>query len=138
MRFVRYVAVQVVAYGLDLGGFLLLFAIVGVGPLASNAFGKVAAGVFAFFAHRSFTFGVASDRGQGSSALKYFLLLALNIPLSSAALSLVLLALPHPVPAKFISDVLCVLVTYWLSKRYVFAGRAGEGGAGSAAGADAP
>lgn len=120
MKFVRYIAVQVVAYGLDMGGFLVVFGLMGAGPIIANVFGKIVAGIFAFFVHRRFTFGVATEEKHGRQAGLYFMLLALNIPLSSAALSLVFLVVSPSVFAKFISDVICVFVTYWLSKKYVF------------------
>lgn len=123
MRFVRYISVQVLAYGLDMGSFLLALGWWGAPPLLANVFGKIVAGCFAFFVHRSFTFNVASGGRQGSQAIMYTLLLALNIPLSAAVLATILAVLPHPVAAKFVSDVICVLATYWLSKRYVFSGR---------------
>lgn len=123
MKFVRYVAVQVLAYGLDMGGFLLLFDFFGTGPIIANFFGKIVAGVFAFFVHRSFTFGVTHEGRKTQQASMYFLLLALNVPISSAALSVVLLAISPAVFAKFIADVICVVATYWISKKYVFSAR---------------
>ncbi len=121
MTFVRYIAVQVVAYALDMGGFLLIFNLLATGPITANVFGKILAGVFAFLAHRSFTFGVENGEKAGRQATMYFALLALNVPLSSAALGLVLFAVSSPVLAKLIADVVCVFITYWLSKKYVFA-----------------
>lgn len=120
MRFVRYLLVQVLAYGLDMGGFVLLFAHFGVDPLVANVVGKVLAGLFAFVAHRSFTFGVAEAGGTGQRAVRYFTLLALNIPFSSLVLSAMLWAIPMAVVAKFVTDAICVFLTYWLSKRFVF------------------
>lgn len=120
MRFVRYLLVQVVAYGLDMGGFLLLFAYLGGDPLVANVVGKLMAGLFAFVAHRSFTFGVAGTGATGQQAVRYFTLLALNIPLSSLVLSVMLWVVPMAVVAKFVADVICVILTYWLSKRFVF------------------
>lgn len=122
MRFVRYVLVQVVAYGLDMGGFVLFFSFFGVDPLLANVVGKVAAGLFAFAAHRTFTFGVAGAGGTGQQAVRYFALLALNIPISAAVLSVMLWAIPLPVAAKFAADVVCVFLSYSLSKHFVFLG----------------
>lgn len=121
MKFLRYIAVQVVAYGLDMGGFLVALTLFGSGPVIANFFGKVAAGFFAFLAHRYFTFGVTQRGERGRQAAMYFGLLALNIPLSSAALSFVLLFVSYPIIAKLISDAICVFLTYWLSNKYVFA-----------------
>lgn len=130
MKFVRYVGVQLLAYALDMGGFLLALDALGATPLPANVFGKVVAGAFAFFAHRSFTFRVAGQSNPASQALLYVALLALNIPLSSAVLAGLLNVVPQAVAAKFLSDVICVGLTYWLSKRFVFR-RAPTPGAGS-------
>lgn len=120
MKFLRYVGVQVVAYGIDMGSFLLFLHLAGFGPLTANVLGKLLAGLFAFFAHRAFTFAVPGADRQASQALRYFLLLALNLPLSSLVLAALLQVIAAEVPAKFLADVVCVCLTYWLSKHYVF------------------
>lgn len=124
MQFVRYLLVQVLAYGLDMGGFVLLFAHFDIEPLLANMVSKVLAGVFAFGAHRRFTFGVAetSKKTKVQQGVRYFALLALNIPLSALVLGVMLLVIPMAVVAKFIADMICVVLTYWLSKRLVFIG----------------
>lgn len=120
MRFARYLLVQIVAYGLDLGGFVLLFTYFVVDPLVANVTSKVIAGLFAFVVHRSYTFGVAGAGGTAQQAARYFTLLALNIPLSALMLSAMLRGIPMVVVAKFVADVFSVFLTYWLSKRFVF------------------
>lgn len=120
MRFVRYSLVQIIAYGLDMGGFVLLYTHFQVDLLVANLVGKVLAGLFAFVAHRCFTFRVTETAGRGGQAVRYFTLLALNIPLSALVLSALLFMFPMVVVAKFFADVICVLITYWLSKRYIF------------------
>jgi putative flippase GtrA len=120
MRFVRYVMVQVVAYGLDMGGFLLLISWMAMEPVTANIIGKVLAGLFAFVAHRTFTFGVTGTSGTRQQALRYFTLLALNIPLSTLMLSVSLWLVPFAVVAKLIADIVLVVLTYWLSKRFIF------------------
>lgn len=122
MGFVRYLLVQVLAYGLDMGGFLLLFTRFGVDPLVANMASKVLAGLFAFFAHRNFTFDVATVGGKGQQAVRYFALLALNIPFSALVLGSILWVISMTVVAKFVADVICVFLTYSLSKRFVFFG----------------
>lgn len=122
MRFMRYIMVQLVAYGLDMGGFLLLMTWLAMEPLAANVIGKILAGLFAFVAHRSFTFGVTGTSGTRRQALRYFTLLALNIPLSTLLLSVILWVISHAAAAKFIADIILVLLTYWLSKRFIFLG----------------
>ncbi len=136
MTFFRYVAVQIVAYGLDMGGFLVVLGLFGVGPIVANVFGKIAAGIFAFFAHRHFTFGHKSAERQGRQALMYFLLLALNIPLSSAALGLILLVITAPVPAKILADVISVFMSYWLSRKYIFPGGSSQSAGAAVQGDD--
>jgi putative flippase GtrA len=120
MTFVRYGLVQVFAYGIDMGGFLLLLQTQLVGPLVANVIAKVAAGLFAFAAHRHFTFGTGERANTGSQAVRYFALLGLNIPLSSGLLALLMLWIPQPPIAKFIADVVIVAITYWISKLLVF------------------
>ena len=44
MQFVRYLVIQVLAYGLDMGGFVLLFSHFGVDPLLANVICKLLAG----------------------------------------------------------------------------------------------
>lgn len=118
--FFRYLLVQITAYGLDMGGFLLTLKLLGDWPLLANVFGKTIAGIFAFLAHRSFTFSAAPQTQACQQMVKYFLLLALNLPISSAVLSIMMLLVNPEVLAKFLADVICVLLTYWVSKKYIF------------------
>ena len=121
MTFVRYVAVQLVAYAVDLGVFVLLFHGAVSGPIAANVAAKVAAGTFAFGAHRAFTFRIAGADRVGREALKYALLLALNVPLASALLALLLRVVPNATAAKIAADVVCVGLTFLLTRHAVFA-----------------
>jgi len=123
MSFVRYLLVQVLAYGLDMGGFLLMLELVGTGPLLANIAGKVLAGTFAYFAHHYFTFAISSGRQERGQALKYLSLLAFNLPLSSLVLAATLYLVPHAVLAKLFADAACIGLTYWLSKTFVFVQR---------------
>lgn len=129
MKFARYVAVQLAAYAVDMGVFLLLFHGALARAVAANLAAKVAAGAFAFVAHRAFTFGVRGrDRIHGQ-ALRYALLLALNVPLATAMLVVVSWLVPDLVLAKVIADVACVGLTFLLVRHGVF----GEPRAGSEA-----
>lgn len=123
MTFVRYIAIQLLAYSIDMGAFLIALNIGVVGAVFANVIAKLAAGLFAFVAHRHFTFRVADGVAGRGQAIRYFVLLALNIPLASAILALLLMWLPEPVAAKFIADVICVGLTYLLSKNFIFTGR---------------
>ncbi|WP_053146224.1 GtrA family protein [Pseudomonas sp. P97.38] len=119
MTFARYGAIQLLAYALDMGTFLLLLVFFRDEPVLANIAGKGVAGLFAFFLHRHFTF--KSNQGNGKAqALSYFALLAVNIPLASALLSAGLYVVDHPSAVKFVADVACVFVTYWISKWFVF------------------
>lgn len=120
MRFLKYVGVQLVAYGFDVGSFVLLGIFFGIPPLYSNLIGKIIAGAFAYSAHSLFTFDVSLKERSCARAVKYALLLAINAPLSTAVLALVLLGGRDLVGSKFVADAACVVLTYWLSKRFVF------------------
>lgn len=119
MTFVRYGAIQVLAYALDMGTFLLLLSVFNDQAVLANIAGKGVAGVFAFFLHRHFTFQSTGSSGK-AQALRYFSLLAINIPVASALLGIGLFFVDNPTAVKFASDVVCVLMTYWISKLFVF------------------
>ena len=123
MTIVRYVLVQLVAYGIDLGGFYALISTTVIGPLPANVGGKIAAGLFAFFAHRRFTFNVQEETGKVTQAVRYFILLAVNVPMSSLILAGMLLIITDPVPAKICSGVASVGLSFLLTKYLVFGRR---------------
>jgi putative flippase GtrA len=117
---VRYVAIQVLAYGLDFGVFLLVLQTDLAVPIWANIFAKFVAGVFAFILHRWFTFRTAERGSIRQQAIRYFVLLAFNIPVASAILAFLLLLVDTPVAAKFFADIICVALTYALSNHFVF------------------
>lgn len=120
MTFARYIAIQLIAYAIDMGGFLALLHTSFFGALYANALGKFAAGCFALIAHQSFTFRVERKNRDIKQAIRYFILLAVNVPLSSGILGAILLFVDIPVAAKFISDVACVALSFFASKMWVF------------------
>lgn len=120
MTLVRYILIQLLAYGIDLGLFVLLVKSGMAGPIVSNIAAKVAAGVFAFVIHRSFTFQGATTASVKRQAILYSLLLAINVPLTSGVLALVLIWLTEPVFAKPLADSICILLTFGLSKFFIF------------------
>lgn len=120
MTFVRYVFIQVLAYSIDMGAFLIVLSVGVVGPILANVISKFAAGLFAFVAHRRFTFRATNGESVKEQAVKYFVLLTLNIPLASAILALLLMWLPGAVLAKLIADMICIGLTYFLSKYFIF------------------
>jgi putative flippase GtrA len=123
MTFVRYVAIQLLAYGIDMGLFLIVLYLELSGPIMANVLAKIVAGIFAFVAHRSFTFRVSENPAIRQQAIRYFVLLAVNIPVASAILALLLVWIAEPFAAKFVADIACIALTYGLSKHYIFTGR---------------
>ncbi len=126
MMFVRYVAIQLIAYAIDMGVFLTLLDCGLLKAVAANVLGKIVAGVFAFFVHQRFTFQVVEDSRNKSQLFRYFALLALNVPASSAILDIALRYITWPIAAKFFSDVACVLISFFVSRLWVFPGRREE------------
>lgn len=120
MTFLRYVAVQLAAYAIDMGVFFALFAPGLATPAIANLVGKVAAGLFAFFAHRHYTFQVRIPHGRAIAAIKYFTLLAFNAPISSLILMGILTFVANVVLAKVLSDVVSVGLTFALTRWLVF------------------
>lgn len=120
MTFARYTAIQFLAYMLDMAAFLAALTMEAIGPVSANVMAKFIAGFFAFVAHRNFTFINANKVSAKEQALKYFVFLALNIPLASVMLILFMMLLSDPVVAKFIADIVCVGLTYFLSKCFIF------------------
>ena len=102
-----------------MGVFLIFVELLAIGPLISNVLSKLAAGAFAFFLHRSFTFEL-KDAPHRLQALQYTSLLMINIPLTSIALALMVTFIPYVVVAKFLSDVSCLALSYFMSKKYIF------------------
>jgi putative flippase GtrA len=121
MTFLRYLAIQLLSYGIDMGTFLFILRIDLVGSVMANLIAKFVAGFFAYFIHRHFTFRVtAIGVATKIQGIRYFILLLLNIPVSSAIFSLLLIWLSQMVVAKFTADIFCVGVTYLLSKHFIF------------------
>jgi len=120
MKFFRYISIQLLAYVVDMGGFLLMLYFLALNPIVANIMGKLVAGIFAFTAHRNITFKSNHKKDKKAQALRYGMLFMLNIPLSSALFVVMLYCLPITVLAKFIADVACVFFNYWISKSFVF------------------
>lgn len=120
MRFVRYLMVQLVGYGLDMGSFILLITYFAIDPIPANIVGRLISGVFAFFIHRRFTFSEAGSGPKVQQAARYFTLMVVNLPISSLILSATLWMIPMATLAKFVADVMGIFLTYWLTKRFVF------------------
>ena len=118
--YVRYAAIQLIAYGIDMALFLALLYTGLFNALLSNAISKIVAAIFSFVLHRIFTFYLTDDKKVSGQAVRYFLLLGINVPISSAVLSVVLLIDLPLIAKKFISDVIVVYFSFVLSKNWVF------------------
>lgn len=111
--------IQVIAYGIDISIFYLLIKLVLLNPILANVICKTAAGCFAFFAHVYITFE-SYTISLKTQAVKYFALLFLNIPLSSIILKLLLTYISSVTLAKILSDAICIMISFSLSKYFVF------------------
>jgi putative flippase GtrA len=120
MIFLRYLVIQLLAYVIDMGIFLLLLSLNLFDPIFSNVIGKFFAGCFAFTAHRIYTFHVSRINIVRKQAIRYFLILVINIPASSYLLGVILNLISFPFLAKFMADVLCVLISYGFAKYFIF------------------
>ena len=123
MTFFRYLLVQVAAYAIDMGTFLVILNAGILSPFTSNALAKLAAGIFAYLNHQFFTFHVPDGARGLRQALRYTLLLSLNLSLSSCVLATFMLITEQAVTAKFATDIVCVLLTFWISQKWVFVAR---------------
>jgi putative flippase GtrA len=117
--FLRYNLVQIVAYVFDFGLFWTLANAASVNPLLANVAGKAVAGFVAFHLHKRFTFRSGDSGRTSSEALRYILLLLLNIPLSSGVLAVLISFMPSSA-AKIASDIICLGVTFALVRLTVF------------------
>lgn len=120
MRFLRYLSVTGVAYALDMGLFLVLIHGFDFAPVTANVIAKIVAAVFGYAAHSIITFDGRKDDPHLKQAIRYFSLVAVNVPLNSAALALLLLVIPYPEVAKFTADVIFVVINYWISRKAIF------------------
>jgi putative flippase GtrA len=120
MTFLRYLVVQLMAYVVDMGSFMLLLNLIIIDPITANILSKILAGIFAFILQRKFTFRVEADGLLQKQAMRYFVILFINIPIASSILFLMLLWTPDAVRAKLFSDIACVGISYLLSKYFIF------------------
>lgn len=113
-------AVQGLAYVLDMGVFIGLTNVALTNPITSNVMSKLCAGIFAFILQRSFTFKVVNGHNVKRQAILYFLILFMNIPIASGVLTIFLIKIKEPSYAKFLSDIACILISYALCKYLIF------------------
>ncbi|MEN5244426.1 GtrA family protein [Pseudomonas atacamensis] len=119
MTFAKYLGVTFLAYALDMGTFLLLSHILGGQYIFANICSKLISAVFGYFLHRHFTFRSTEATGS-KQAIGYFSLVAVNIPINTGLFSVLLTLVAPSALAKFIADVACLLMNYWISKVAIF------------------
>jgi putative flippase GtrA len=115
----KYSLIQITAYLMDYSIFISLTYFFSVPPLESNVAGKILSGIFSYFAHRHYTFTREEKANVWPEAIRYFSVLGLNVPLSSGLLAVSSQFLPL-LAAKFVSDVLCVALSFKLTQSVVF------------------
>ena len=89
-------------------------------PVASNVLGKFLSSIFSFIGHRKITFAVNSKKYKHTQAFRYFVLLITNIVASSILLSFTLIFVDNVILAKFVTDVVLVLLNFWIGKKWIF------------------
>jgi putative flippase GtrA len=121
-RFSTYAVGQALAYGIDFSGFSLMALALGADrPVALNLASKSVSALFAFFFHRQFSFPDADRRIRWASVFSFVALLAINMGLTSALLWGLAGHTPLPLlAAKFLADMIGVLVTFVLMRTFVF------------------
>lgn len=117
--FVRYLMVAVVAYVVDMGGYIFLLYL-GLSPVYSNSLVKVAAAIFGFYAHRFFTYQIKDKTNIFNHAIKYGSLVLLYTPTSSLCLMLLMKVITNPITAKFVCDVILFVLVYWITSTFTF------------------
>ena len=115
-----YFSIQAFAYAIDMGLFLVFLKLTILDAVWANVTSKLISAVFSFSAHRSLTFPSADRDAKISQALKYFLLLGINIPLATIMLTLLMKWIEQPALAKFIADVICVGISFAQTRYLVF------------------
>lgn len=123
-------AVQLLAYALDMSVFLLFTHLLDGQHIVANICSKLISAVFGFFLHRHFTFQ-STQSSRGSQAISYFSLVAINIPVNSGLFGLALAFIAPAALAKFVADVACLAINYWISKVAIFKKAAPEAAADS-------
>ena len=122
MIFFRYLIITSIAYAIDLGGFVLLlsFHFALIGPLFASILSKLSSSIFSFIAHRHVTFDAQKNNNGVRQALRYFSLVLFNTQLSTLVLMLLLNWIIDPIKAKILADIFCFILSYWLSKSFIF------------------
>jgi putative flippase GtrA len=131
---VVYGIVQILAFALELAVFAIVLYFTETMIVTSNLLGKIAAGGFAFVAHRIFTFRGEKKWSVSAQAGLYALSLLANAGISSCALVALVFFGLGPFTAKIVADVGLIALTFTLTRQFIFSRKQSVGASRSRAG----
>ncbi len=117
-----YLGVQVIGYLVDLACFMGLVQLEAWPIVWSNYSAKTISGTITFLLHRYFTFPDGRSAPLGRQALKYYTLLVINAQVNTVFLLGVDFLIDHVFFSKLIAEGASFLLSYLISKRFVFKG----------------
>lgn len=123
----RYNLVQIAAYAVDYGIFWAFIALAPSQLVAANVASKLAAGIFAFLAHKYVTFRKPGRQSLYREIFAYFGLLAVNTVIATALLRALTMLFP-PLIAKPIADIVYMPISFLMTKFLVFRDHGRQGG----------
>lgn len=116
-QFFIYVGVQILAYALEMGTFIIARALE-YNLILSNSCAKFLALVVAFVLHRHVTFSSTTQSAFQQGA-NYFVLFLFNVSAATGLLWLLKNYMPETA-AKFISDTVLIVLSFALARLFVF------------------
>lgn len=123
---VRYLVVGVLIYTIDMLSFIFAFYLLGINEIFANSFAKIFAGSLGFFLHKKITFQVNTLESSAVQQYRYLLLLLLTSISSIGLFYYIQMIIWNPVVSKFISDIIIVILSYLISKQWVFSTENGK------------
>lgn len=118
-----YVAVQVIGYLADLACFMGLVQLEAWPIIWSNYTAKAISGTTTFLLHRYFTFPEGRHEPVARQAIKYYTLLFINTQFNTLFLLGMNALIDHVFVAKLIAEGASFVLSYLVSKRFVFRNR---------------
>lgn len=100
--------------------FVFAFYLLGINEIFANSFAKIFAGILGFFLHKKITFQVNTLESSTVQQYRYLLLLLLTSVSAIGLFRFILLVIEDLILAKLISDILIVILSFLISKRWVF------------------
>jgi putative flippase GtrA len=119
-KILRYNLVQVSAYVIDIGLFMVVVFLLPERLAIANFCGKAFAGVYAFIFHKYFTFRSVVGGGGKGEALRFTLLNIFTFFMSTFFLLLFTPYITDTFFSKLLADVICIGMTFLLANKLVF------------------